>query len=140
MTAESVGALLAESGAVVLTGGMGGVMEAASRGARGRDGLTVGLLPGSSRSEANKHVAVAIPTGMGEMRNALLVRSCDAIVSVGGSWGTLSEVALATRTGVPVVAIDGWDLPADDGLHVAEDAGEAVAYLLDVLGAERDGG
>jgi len=127
--AERVGELLAEAGAVVVTGGMGGVMAAASRGARRRGGLSLGLLPGTSRAEANEHLDVAIPTGLGEMRNALLVRACDAVISVGGSWGTLSEVALATRTGVPVVALDGWDLPHDGAPVSVRTPEEAVAQV-----------
>jgi len=102
---------LAERGHVVVCGGLGGVMAAVSRGASESGGVVVGLLPGSSRSDANPHVTVAIPTGLGELRNGLLVRSSDVVVSVGGSWGTLSEVALAVRTGVPVIALNGWDLP-----------------------------
>ena len=81
-------------------------------------GVVVGLLPGTDRSAANPYVTVAIPTGLGELRNALLVRSSDVVVSVGGSWGTLSEVALAVRTGVPVVAIGGWTLTTAEGLGV----------------------
>jgi len=132
--AEMVGQLLARAGAVVVTGGMGGVMEAASRGAQREGGTTVGLLPGSARAHANDFVDVVIPTGMGEMRNPLLVRTCDALVSVGGSWGTLSEVALAVRTGVPVAAVAGWGLPADEGLHDVGSAEEAVAQVLAWLG------
>jgi len=132
--AEQVGELIAEAGAVLVTGGLGGVMEAASRGARQRGGLTVGLLPGLSRAEANEHVVVAIPTGVGEMRNALVVRSCDAVVCVGGSWGTLSEVALATRAGVPLVAVDGWDLPYDGAPPTVGSAEEAVNRVLGWLG------
>lgn len=114
----------------MVSGGMGGVMEAASRGAQREGGLTVGLLPGTARTQANRHVDVVIPTGMGEMRNALLVRTCDALICVGGSWGTLSEVALALRTGVPVAAVHGWDLPEDDGLCDVATAEEAVAQVL----------
>lgn len=130
--AQRAGELLARAGAVVLTGGLGGVMAAASRGAYEAGGTTVGLLPGSARGEANPWLTVALPTGMGEMRNALLVRSCDAVLAVGGSWGTLSEVALAVRTGVPVVAVAGWDLP--EGPEPAPDADTAVARVLRLLG------
>jgi uncharacterized protein (TIGR00725 family) len=108
--AETVGRLLAEAGAVLVCGGLGGVMEAASRGAARAGGTVVGVLPGSRRSDANPHVTVAITTGMGEMRNALIVRAVDAVVAVGGAYGTLSEIAVALRTGVPVVGIGTWDL------------------------------
>lgn len=108
--AEEVGRRLAEAGAVVVSGGMGGVMEAASRGAAAAGGTVVGVLPGSRRSEGNPHLTVAIPTALGEMRNALVVRAADAVVAVGGEFGTLSEIALALKTGVPVVGLGTWQL------------------------------
>ena len=110
-SAEELGRGLAQGGHVVVCGGLGGVMAAVSRGAAEAGGVVVGLLPGTDRAAANEHVTVAIPTGLGELRNGLLVRTCDVVVSIGGSWGTLSEVALAVRTGVPVLALGGWDLP-----------------------------
>lgn len=109
--AHALGHGLAQRGHVVVCGGLGGVMAAVSHGAAGAGGVVVGLLPGIDRAAANEHVTVAIPTGLGELRNGLLVRSCDVVVSIGGSWGTLSEVALAVRTGVPVLALGGWELP-----------------------------
>ena len=131
--AEQVGHRLASAGVVVLTGGGTGVMTAASRGASTAGGTALGLLPGSDRGEGNAHLTLSIPTGLGELRNALLVRSSDALVAVGGSWGTLSEVALACRTGVPVFALHGWDLPADGGPVAVADPAEAVARVLEVL-------
>jgi uncharacterized protein (TIGR00725 family) len=128
-TAEEVGRRLAQAGALVVTGGGPGVMAAASRGAVDAGGLTVGLLPGTERTEADPAVTVAVPTGLGEMRNALIVRAADAVVCVGGSWGTLSEVALAVRTGVPVCAVHGWDLPGDGPVPVP-DAAAAAAWAL----------
>lgn len=122
--AEEVGRLLAEQGHVVVCGGLDGVMESASLGAAVAGGVVLGLLPGEDRSAANPFVTMALATGMGEMRNALLVRVSDAVICVGGSWGTLSEVALAVRTGVPVVMLGGWDLP--DGPRVAASPDEAV--------------
>ena len=129
-TAEEVGRLLADAGCVVVTGGGTGVMTAASRGASEAGGTTLGILPGGDRTEANPWVTVSVPTGIGELRNGLLVRSVDALVSVGGSWGTLSEVALACRTGVPVWSIDGWDLPAPGGPVAVPDSASAVAAVL----------
>ncbi|WP_109474616.1 TIGR00725 family protein [Ornithinimicrobium cavernae] len=129
--AAEVGRLLAIAGCIVVTGGLGGVMEATSRGASVAGGVTVGILPGAVRDEGNEHLTIALPTGMGEMRNALLVRTCDAIICVGGSWGTLSEVALAVRTGVPVVMVRGWDLP--EGPLPAPDASAAVELALTLL-------
>lgn len=128
--AEEVGRLLAAGGHTLVTGGYGGVMEAASRGAAGT--TVVGILSGNDRREANDFVTVAIPTGLGEMRNALIVRAADAVICVGGSWGTLSEVALAIRTGVPVVMLGGWDLP--EGPITVHTPQEAVAAALAAAG------
>jgi uncharacterized protein (TIGR00725 family) len=108
--AEEVGELLAQNGAIVVCGGLEGVMEAACKGAHSASGLTIGILPGLDRSEANDYVDVAIPTGMGEMRNALIVRASDVIIAISGEFGTLSEIAFALKTGVPVVGIDTWEL------------------------------
>ena len=134
-TAEEVGRLLAERGAIVVTGGLGGVMAAASRGARGAGGTTVGLLPGEDRSAANPWVQVAIPTGMGEARNALVVRASDAVIAVGGEFGTLSEVALALKLGRPVAGIGTWRIERDgmstDPLLRADDALTAVGLVLE---------
>lgn len=111
--AEEVGAGVAAAGAILVSGGLGGVMEAACRGARSRGGVTVGLLPGEDRTEANGWVSMAIPTGLGEGRNLLVVRAADAVIAVGGGWGTLSEIALAMRSGTPVVGLGSWDLPEE---------------------------
>ena len=108
--AETVGQMLAHQGALVVCGGLGGVMEAACRGARAGGGTTIGILPGLDRASANPFVDVAIATGMGEARNALVVRSADALVAVGGEFGTLSEIALALRDGKPVIGLDTWEL------------------------------
>jgi uncharacterized protein (TIGR00725 family) len=135
--AEAVGRGLAERGAVVVCGGLGGVMEAACRGARAAGGTTVGILPGPERGAANEFVDVAIATGLGEARNALVVRAVDAVVAVGGSWGTLSEIALAVRTGVPVVGVGTWEMRRGgepvEGVVPATGAGEAVAAALERL-------
>ena len=127
--AETVGRLLGEAGAVVVCGGLGGVMEAAARGAAGAGAVVVGLLPGRNRRDANPHVTVVIATGMGEMRNALVVRSVDAVIAVGGAYGTLSEIAFALRTGVPVVGLGTWDL---DDVIDAPDPEAAVALALEL--------
>lgn len=126
--AEAVGRLLGEAGAVVVCGGLGGVMAAACRGAAGAGGTTLGLLPGGDRADANPWVALAVPTGLGEARNALVVRAADAVVAVSGGYGTLSEVALALRLGRPVVGIDTWDVA---GVERAATPEEAVARALD---------
>jgi uncharacterized protein (TIGR00725 family) len=113
--AETVGRALARAGAVVVCGGHGGVMEAAARGAAAEGGIVVGFLPGSDRAAGNPYLTVAIPTGMGEMRNALIVRAADSIVAVGGEFGTLSEIALALKAGKPVIGLGTWRLARDDG-------------------------
>ena len=125
--AEEVGRLLAERGAVVVCGGLGGVMEAACRGARAAGGTTVGLLPGVDRSEANRHVDIAVPTGLGEGRNALVVRAADAVIAIGGGYGTLSEIALALRAGKPVIGLDTWEI---EGVAPADGPEAAVAAVL----------
>lgn len=113
--ARAVGGLLARRGAVVICGGYGGVMAAAAAGAREAGGTAVGVLSRPDREEANPDVAITIATGMGQARNAVIVNSADAVIAVGGSWGTLSEIALARRGGVPVVCLGGWQVTGDDG-------------------------
>lgn len=134
LLAEQVGRALAESGAVVVCGGLGGVMEAACRGAKAGGGLTVGILPGSDRADANEHVDVAIPTGLGEARNALVVRAADALVAVGGEFGTLSEIALALQAGKPVVGLGTWELARrgepDDSVTRVDDPADAARLAL----------
>lgn len=134
--AEEVGRLLAERGAVVVCGGLGGVMEAACRGARSAGGTTVGILPGLDRRAANPWVEVAIPTGLGELRNGLVVRAADAVVAVGGEFGTLAEIALALKAGTPVVGLGTWELrrdgAVDPSIVVVEGAGPAVERALEL--------
>ena len=129
-TAEEVGAGLAEAGAVVVTGGLGGVMEAACRGARSRRGRTLGILPGDDRDAANGWVEIAVATGLGELRNGLVVRAADAVVAIGGGHGTLSEVALALKLGRPVVGLGTWQVHGVDHVSTPEDALSLIAGLL----------
>ena len=133
--AEEVGALLARSGATVVTGGLGGVMRAASRGAAGAGGMTLGILPGADAREANDYVRQAIPTGLGVVRNLVVVTAADAVLAVGGRHGTLSEIGLALRMGRHVVTLSSWRLEADHRypgprVHRARDPREAVALAL----------
>ncbi|MGH3498102.1 MAG: TIGR00725 family protein [Nocardioidaceae bacterium] len=130
--AFSIAKALAARDVVIITGGLGGVMEAAAAGAAEVGGMSIGLLPGLDRAGANPHSTVTLPTGLGELRNALLVRAADLVVTVGGSWGTLVELALAVRTGVPVIALHAWDLPTGAVTEVAT-VDDAVAAALQVL-------
>jgi len=108
--AEAVGRGLARAGAIVVCGGRGGVMEAACRGAVAEGGVTVGLLPDADRAHANPFVSVAVPTGMGELRNGLVARAGDAVIAIGGEFGTLSEIGFALKLGRPVVGLGTWEL------------------------------
>jgi uncharacterized protein (TIGR00725 family) len=129
-----VGRLLAEQGAVLVCGGLGGVMEAAAKGAKSvAGGVTVGVLPGTTPGEANPYIDIALATGMGEMRNALLVRVAQAVIAIGGGPGTLSEVALAKRMGTPVVGLHDAFTQAIDIARVATPA-EAVRWALEHAG------
>jgi uncharacterized protein (TIGR00725 family) len=128
LLAEEVGRRLGQAGAVLVCGGRGGVMEAACRGAKAGGGTTVGILPGSDRAEANEFVDVAVATGLGEARNALVVRAADVVIAVAGEYGTLSEIALALKTGTPVVGLDTWDI---DGIVTASGPAEAVGLALE---------
>jgi len=133
--AGRLGRRLAEGGAVVLCGGGPGVMEAVCRGAQAAGGTTVGLLRGLDRAEGNPYLTVSLPTGLGQGRNLLLVRSSDALVAVGGGFGTLSEIALALRTGTPVVGLATWSLHLDakavDAFPVAADPDAAADMALE---------
>ena len=126
-SAEAVGRALAGAGAIVVTGGLGGVMAAACRGAALAGGLTVGFLPGTDRRAANAWVKVALPTGLGELRNGLVVRAADAVIAVGGAYGTLAEVALALKAGTPVVGLSTWPIV---GVREADHPAGAVEQAL----------
>jgi hypothetical protein len=133
--AEEVGHLLARGGATVVTGGLGGVMRAASRGARVAGGSTIGILPGADAAEANEFVQVVIPTGLGVVRNLVVVTAADAVVAVGGRHGTLSEIGLALRMGREVVGLGSWRIESDQRvggprLHRARDPREAAQLAL----------
>lgn len=104
-TAETTGRLLAEQGAILICGGLSGVMEAVAKGAKANGGITVGILPGGDPSAANRYIDIPLATGLGEMRNFLIVRMAQALIAIGGGIGTLSEVALAQRIGKPVVGL-----------------------------------
>jgi uncharacterized protein (TIGR00725 family) len=134
--AHEVGRLLARAGATVLNGGGNGVMAAVSAGARSAGGLVVGVRPGATKDGANPDLSVVLATNIGEARNAILVWSADAVIVVGGSWGTLSELALARRRGAPVISLGGWQIldadgnPLPDAPPTAATPQEAVAFAL----------
>jgi uncharacterized protein (TIGR00725 family) len=132
--AEEVGRGLAQAGAIVVTGGGPGVMAGASRGAHGVGGTVIGILRGEDRRAANQWVTIALPTGVGDLRNGLIVRAADAAVAIGGAHGTLSEIALALVAGLPVVGLDTWDV---DGVEVADSPAHAVQRALALAAARR---
>jgi len=137
--AEEIGRLLAEAGAVLICGGLGGVMDAAARACGSAGGISVGILPGDDRTHGSPHLTVRISTGVGEARNAIVARAADAVIAVGGEFGTLSEIALALKMGKPVVGLGTWSLDLEglpgDPLQRADDPADAVARALDA--AER---
>jgi len=132
--AEEVGKELAKAGAVLVCGGLGGVMEAACRGAVSEGGKTIGILPGAERDEANPFVQFALPTGLGFARNVIVAQATQAVIAVDGSYGTLSEIALALNKGIPVIGLKTWQLfldgKEDRGIRVASTAREAVKLAL----------
>lgn len=137
--ARQVGRLLARAGAVVLCGGLGGVMEGVCRGAREAGGVTVGILPGTNPAMANSYVELPIATGMGQARNVILVLSAQVVIAISGATGTLSEIALALKAGRPVIGLNTWQMTRGDGrreegIARAGSPEEAVRMALDVGG------
>ena len=132
--AETVGKLLAQRNAVVVCGGLGGVMEAVSRGARSEGGLTVGVLPQNDTREANQFIDIPVVTGMGIGRNVIIVRTADALIAVGGEYGTLSEIAFALQLGKPVVGIQTWDIK---GVVSVDNGLEAVDTIFSIIESEK---
>lgn len=126
--AEKVGAGVAESGFVLVNGGLGGVMEASAKGCKEAGGTSVGILPGLDPAEANPYIDVPVATGLGEGRNLLIVRAASALIAIGGGYGTLSEIALALKTGKPVVGLNTWEI--SDRITRAKGPAEAVELAL----------
>ena len=126
--AFELGTEIARCGAVLLNGGRAGVMESAAAGARKEGGHTIGILPGSDRHAANRHIEFAIATGIGEARNAVIIASADAVIALAGEGGTLAEIGFAKKFGKPVVALESWR--EIDGLHRADTPADAVALAL----------
>ncbi len=127
--AESVGEKLALAGAVLVCGGLTGVMEAACRGAKRSGGVTIGILPGLRAEDANQYVDYPIVTGIGDARNSIVVRSAQAVIAVAGSTGTLSEIAYALKSEIPVISLNSWDIP---GVHQVDKPAAAVELALEL--------
>ncbi len=135
--AEEVGRKLAKKGVVLVCGGLGGVMEAACRGASSGGGLTIGILPGENRRAANSYVQIPIVTGIGYARNVAVVKSAQAVIAVGGSYGTLSEIGHALQSGIPVVGLGTWSLSkngkTNGSIVSAQNSAEAVDMALELI-------
>ncbi len=129
-TAEEVGRLIGKSSALLVCGGLSGVMEAAARGAKGAGGTTIGILPGNGTRDANAWIDIPVATGMGEARNMVIVRTADVLIAVGGEYGTLSEIAFALKAGKPVIGLRTWDIP---GVIKADDEADAMRKAFSAL-------
>lgn len=139
--AEEVGKLIAEKGWILITGGLGGVMEAASKGAKEAGGITVGILPGFSKEDANKYIGIPITTGLSHARNIIVARSADALIAISGGYGTLSEIAIALKLGKPVIGIKTrtrvvptWD--NIKGIIKVNSPEEAVEKVMELVGKQ----
>ena len=136
--AEEVGRELARQGAILVCGGLGGVMEAACRGASSEGGVTIGILPGDSPRAANPYVQIPIATGIGYARNIAVVKSAQAVIAIGGSYGTLSEIAHARQSDIPVIGLNTWSLSRngqpDNSIILAQNPAEAVNKALNLAG------
>ncbi len=134
--AEAVGQELARRGAILICGGLSGVMEAACKGASSEGGITVGILPGDDRSKANPYVSIPVVTGMGYARNVIVVKSAQSVVAIGGSYGTLSEIAYALQNDIPVIGLNTWSLSikeqVNNSIIPAKDAQDAVERAIDI--------
>ena len=132
--AEEVGREIARQGAILVCGGLGGIMEAACRGAQSQGGETIGILPGDNRMLANPYVSIPIATGIGVARNLIVVKSSQAVIAIGGSYGTLSEISHALQSGIPVIGFNTWSLSRDgkmdNSIIPAESPAEAVGKAL----------
>ena len=129
--AEQVGALIAKNNAILICGGMSGVMEAAAKGAKNNNGLVIGILPGTDVNSANPYVDIPIVTGMGEARNAIITRTCDCAIAIDGKYGTLSEIAYCMVFGKPVIGINTWNIDAP--VIKVKDAEQAIRTALEKI-------
>jgi len=135
--AEEVGRELARQGVILVCGGLGGIMEAACRGATSEGGITIGILPGGSREMANPYVQIPIVTSLGEARNVVVVKSAEAVIAIGGGYGTLSEIGHALRNGIPVIGLNTWALSRnnqpDSSIIPAKSPADAVSKALSLI-------
>lgn len=135
--AEEVGRELAKHGVILICGGLGGIMEAACRGASSQGGITIGILPGDIRQAANPYVQIPIVTNLGEARNIIVIKSAQAVIAIGGSYGTLSEIGHALRSGIPVIGLNTWSLSrngqVDSSIILAQNPTEAVKKALGLI-------
>ncbi len=129
--AEEVGSLIAGHGAVLITGGMGGIMTAASKGAKKAGGLVIGILPTAEKDSANPYVDIPIVTGMNQARNFIIARTCDCAIAIDGKYGTLTEIAYCLMYGIPVIGIDTWQI--EGPIINAKNPGEAVERALEAI-------
>jgi uncharacterized protein (TIGR00725 family) len=129
--ARDVGFEIGKRGWTLICGGLGGVMEGASKGCLEANGMTVGILPGLEKESANPYIRVPIPTGLGEGRNLLVVRAADILIAIAGGHGTLSEIALGLKTNKPVIGLETWN--NINGVHYASDCGNAIQIVEDIL-------
>jgi hypothetical protein len=140
--AQSVGELLAQRGATIVCGGLGGVMEAVCRGAKSKGGSTIGILPGQDSSMANAWIDIPVVTGLGEARNVAVVKSAQAVIAIGGGYGTLSEIAYALKNGIPVIGLNTWSLSRngreDDSIIRVQSATEAVGKAISLAKRDND--
>ncbi len=135
--AFEVGREIARQNCILVCGGITGVMEAACKGAKSEGGLTVGIIPGGSKKEANPYVDIPVVTDMGHGRNIIVVRSSDAIIAIGGSYGTLSEIAFALRLKIPIIGINTWDVSSE--IKKADNPNEAVDMAIGLISPDNDG-
>nr|MBN2276314.1 TIGR00725 family protein [candidate division Zixibacteria bacterium] len=130
--AEAVGRAIAQKGGILVCGGRGGIMESAAKGARENGGITIGILPGSSRNEANPYIDIIIPTGLAEARNLVIINTADVVIALPGKYGTLSEMAFCLKVGKPLLSLGAWDISKD--IEKFEFPEEAVARAFDLAG------
>ena len=135
--AEEVGRELARQGVILVCGGLGGIMKAACKGASSQGGVTIGILPGGNRQAANPYVQIPIVTNLGEARNVVVVKSAEAVIAIGGGYGTLSEIGHALRNGIPVIGLNTWSLSRDgqpdNSIILAQDPTEAVSKAIKLM-------